>query len=153
MQNNNPNLKIVKGSKHKHIDFIKKQASQLVPYATWYYQNFLQLFDKQTHYTLVLELNSKPIAFCSFILTFPVADVDLTATKAEFQNQGYGSLLFKYGIKHLKKSGFTSVILEVAQNNLAGQKFYQKLGFKKQSRVLKNYYNDNQDAYIYMLEL
>jgi ribosomal protein S18 acetylase RimI-like enzyme len=146
-------INVVKGDKQKHIDFIKQQASMLVPNVTWYYENFLQLFDQETHLTLVLEKKEKPIAFCSFILSNPVADVDLTATKAEFQNQGYASLIFKTAIYELKEKQFESIILEVAENNLPAQNFYKKLGFTKQVRVLQNYYNDGDNALIYMLKL
>lgn len=143
---------VVRAEISKHLSFIKEQITSLISNTTWYEVNFLNLFDKN-HRTYVVEIDSQPVSFCSFIVVDGVADIDATATKQEFQNLGLASFCFQIVLPQLKDEGVDKVFLEVAQNNSKAQKFYEKFGFERQNKVLKAYYNDGQDAFVYRLDL
>jgi len=67
------------------------------------------------------------------------------------RRRGVGSALTLRILEVLKRLGAESVRLEVRRSNIAAQRFYEKLGFKKAS-VIKNYYRD-EDAYVFVAAL
>ena len=67
------------------------------------------------------------------------------------RRRGVGSALTLRILEVLKRLGAESVRLEVRRSNIAAQRFYEKLGFKK-ACVIKNYYRD-EDAYVFVTAL
>lgn len=62
----------------------------------------------------------------------------------EYRNKGYGSLLMKKIIEHLKQKGYKQASLSVDKNNYA-VKMYKKLGFE----IIK----ENKHDYLMLLKL
>ena len=64
------------------------------------------------------------------------------------KNKGYGQTLFKYALDYLKNYIIT---LEVRVSNKVAIHIYEKYGFKVVT-VRKNYYSNNEDAYLMLKE-
>ena len=64
------------------------------------------------------------------------------------KNKGYGQILFKYALDYLKDYTIT---LEVRKSNSVAIHIYEKYGFKTVT-IRKNYYSNNEDAYLMLKE-
>ena len=64
------------------------------------------------------------------------------------KNKGYGQLLFKYALDYLNNYIIT---LEVRKSNVVAIHIYEKYGFKTVT-IRKNYYSNNEDAYLMLKE-
>ena len=74
--------------------------------------------------------------------------------KSEFQNKGYGSFLLKKTIREIKKlKDIQKIILNVQENNSIAIKLYEKFKFKKNPKILKNYYQSGENAYLMELNI
>lgn len=74
--------------------------------------------------------------------------------KPEFQNRGYGSFLLKKTIGEIKKlKEIQKITLNVQENNTIAIKLYEKFNFKKNPKILKNYYQSGENAYLMELNI
>jgi len=74
--------------------------------------------------------------------------------KPEFQNRGYGSFLLKKTIGEIKKlKEIQKITLNVQENNSIAIKLYEKFNFKKNPKILKNYYQSGENAYLMELNI
>jgi len=74
--------------------------------------------------------------------------------KSEFQNRGYGSFLLKKTIAEIKKlKEIQKITLNVQENNSIAIKLYEKLNFKKNPKILENYYQSGENAYLMELNI
>ena len=64
------------------------------------------------------------------------------------KNKGYGQTLFRYALDSL--NGYI-ITLEVRKSNVVAIHIYEKYGFKTVT-VRKNYYSNNEDAYLMLKE-
>ncbi|MCR5307668.1 MAG: GNAT family N-acetyltransferase [bacterium] len=64
------------------------------------------------------------------------------------KNKGYGQTLFRYALDYL--NGYI-ITLEVRKSNVVAIHIYEKYGFKTVT-VRKNYYSNNEDAYLMLKE-
>ncbi len=64
------------------------------------------------------------------------------------KNKGYGQALFKYALDYLNNYIIT---LEVRVSNKVAIHIYEKYGFKTVT-IRKNYYSNNEDAYLMLKE-
>ena len=64
------------------------------------------------------------------------------------KNKGYGQILFKYALDYLNNYIIT---LEVRKSNVVAIHIYEKYGFKTVT-IRKNYYSNNEDAYLMLKE-
>ena len=63
-------------------------------------------------------------------------------------HKGYGQTLFRYALDYL--NGYI-ITLEVRKSNVVAIHIYEKYGFKTVT-VRKNYYSNNEDAYLMLKE-
>lgn len=68
----------------------------------------------------------------------------------QFQSKGYGSLLLQETIERIKKrlKEIKKIVLNVQINNSLAIKLYEKFNFQKNSKIIENYYQSGEDAYL-----
>ncbi len=71
--------------------------------------------------------------------------LDTLSVHPDFQRRGIGSLLLQYFEKVANQKGFTTVSLNVAQDNPKAKELYVKLGYKKKKAIM---INDHQYDYM-----
>ena len=82
------------------------------------------------------------------------ADIVSFIIKDKYRRQGFGTILFGKFISTLKSKGVKEFFLEVSENNVGAQKFYNEFGFIKIG-IRLNYYKTNsgkQNAYLLKLQ-
>ena len=84
-----------------------------------------------------------------------VVGIDVLGVKKEYRSQGLGKSLLSYCIDNCMKRGFNTFQLHVATTNKIAIHLYEKLGFRKDPKIIINYYfNDpegERDAYFMTL--
>ena len=85
------------------------------------------------------------------VTSFPsIATIISLATKKDFQQKGYATLLLNEMLRDLKNSNVETVTLEVRKSNIKAIKLYEKHGFIF-CNTKKNYYeNPCEDALYYV---
>lgn len=67
----------------------------------------------------------------------------------QFQSKGYGSLLLQEMIERIKRlKEIKKIVLNVQINNSIAIKLYEKFNFQKNSKIIENYYQSGEDAYL-----
>ena len=82
------------------------------------------------------------------------ADILSFIIKDKYRRQGFGTVLFGKFISTFKSKGVKEFFLEVSENNIGAQKFYNEFGFIKIG-IRLNYYKTNsgkQNAYLLKLQ-
>lgn len=90
---------------------------------------------------LVAKLNKEIVGFAGIKVMVDEADIMNLVVKKTYRNQGIGTLLLKKLMHLSKKLNFTSITLEVMEENYPAIHLYKNLGFA-QIGVRKNYYQD-----------
>ena len=80
------------------------------------------------------------------------ANIDRIAVKKEYRNQKIATKLLIELENRLKDKGVKKVLLEVRRSNAVAIKLYLSLGYKK-IYERKNYYENGEDALIYIKNL
>lgn len=103
----------------------------------WFTQDVLYDTKKDLIYQDVMCLYQDNVLISFIIFTCWDGDINITliGTHPDYQNKGYGTILFKYFCEYIKENGFFKVLLltvppEVNENYESTVKFYDKLGFK-----------------------
>ena len=74
--------------------------------------------------------------------------------KSKFQNRGYGSYLLQKTIEKVKRvKEIQKIVLNVQEQNSNAIKLYQKFNFKKNPKIMKNYYESGENAYLMELNI
>lgn len=77
-----------------------------------------------------------------------VASLGTLATNPNLQGRGIGTKFMQEVMDVLKKEGIKRIELSFEADNLIGEKFYHKLGFKREG-TLKNWFKRaNEDHYV-----
>ncbi len=72
----------------------------------------------------------------------------------KYQNRGYGSLLLQNVIDKIKMvKGIKKIILNVQISNSSAIRLYEKFKFKKNPKILENYYQSGESAFLMELKL
>lgn len=131
----------------------QEDLAQINELGSRYNSNFSRLFDLEA---IILNKDYKIFVSesCSheiegFLITFDtyeVSNIILIIVKDMYRHQHIGSVLLDYYISNLSLD-IEKIMLEVNVTNQIAINFYQKFGFKI-IHVRKNYYSDNNDAYI-----
>ena len=82
------------------------------------------------------------------------ADILSFIIKDKYRRQGFGTILFVKFVSSLKSKGVKEFFLEVSEQNIIAQKFYNRFGFIKIG-IRKSYYKTNsgkQNAYLLKLQ-
>lgn len=117
-----------------------------------YNQDFFiyNLKDNKFAKTLILFEDDVAISYLIYWITFDSATIISLATKKDFQQKGYATLLLNEMLKDLKNNNVETVTLEVRKSNTNAIKLYEKHGFVF-CNTKKNYYeNPCEDALYYV---
>lgn len=108
-----------------------------------------ELEDNPFSYYLVYEINNKIVGYLSSrIIDFEVEILNVVVDD-DYQRQQIGTKLFNYLIEN---NEIKEITLEVRKSNKIAKNFYSNLGFYKIG-IRKNYYENNEDAYILKKEV
>ena len=67
----------------------------------------------------------------------------------KLQNKGYGSLLLNKTIEKIKMmKEIKTLVLNVQVNNSIAIKLYEKFNFKKNQKILENYYQSGESSFV-----
>ncbi|MFX0041843.1 MAG: GNAT family N-acetyltransferase [Candidatus Hodarchaeota archaeon] len=67
----------------------------------------------------------------------------------QFQNKRYGTLLLQETIERIKRlKEIKKVVLNVQVNNSIAIKLYEKFNFQKNIKIIENYYQSGENAYL-----
>ncbi len=99
----------------------------------------------------VLTVDGEIAALCAFQRSDAspdCAEIILMYVHPKHQRRGYGGRLLSYVLEELRRGGFTSAVLDTAEQNDGARRFYEKQGFSLQKQYEKGI------SYVtYMVEL
>ncbi len=103
-------------------------------------------------YLVAAEDDGTVIGYAGAWLIFEEGHITNVAVREDCRGRGVGRRLTEALIQYAANLGVKYMTLEVRKSNLTAQGMYQKLGFEKLS-VRKRYYPDNnEDAYLMVLQ-
>lgn len=83
---------------------------------------------------------------------YPNGDITNIAVMSDYRGSGIGGRILDELIEYAKKSGVDKIFLEVGVSNKPALRLYKRKGFKKID-LRKRYYENGDDAEIYLLEV
>ena len=117
-----------------------------------YNSSFQKLFDikslieNKDYKIYVAEYNNEIVGFLIALNTYDIYNIILIFVEEKYRHQHIATNLLDYYISELSID-IEKIILEVNVTNKNAIAFYQKFGFEI-IHTRKNYYSDNNDAYI-----
>ena len=117
-----------------------------------YNSNFQKLFDikdilaNNDYKVYVDDVNNEIVGFLIILNTFEISNIILIFVEEKYRNKHIGTNLLDYYLTEISLD-IEKVLLEVNVTNKNAIKFYEKFGFDI-IYTRKNYYSDNNDAYI-----
>ena len=118
----------------------------------WNREAYLRDLDNDIAYNYVLVYKDVIIGYYGFWIMFDNIDITKVSIRKEFQGKGLSKILMEDLFSRIKNLDIKTITLEVRVNNVSAIGLYKKYGFKNIS-LRKNYYNDNEDAYIFQKEV
>lgn len=97
----------------------------------------------------VLWERDRIIGYVGMAITGSSADIQTIAVISDKQRAGYGAQLLELALAKAQELGVTQIFLEVAVENEAAIKLYQRFGFEQIS-IRPNYYGAGRNAYVMM---
>ncbi|MBR2322516.1 MAG: ribosomal protein S18-alanine N-acetyltransferase [Clostridia bacterium] len=97
-------------------------------------------------------VDNKVLGYVFSTVVLDEANIDRIAVKKEYRNQKIATKLLIELENRLKEKGVKKVLLEVRRSNAVAIKLYLSLGYKK-IYERKNYYENGEDALIYIKNL
>lgn len=120
--------------------------------AHWTAQEFLQEINQPCARVFIVRENNTIIAFISYRVVAPDAELTNFAADNNFLRRGFGAFILGESIKEISTLGVKNITLEVNVNNAPAMKLYEKFLFKTVS-LRKKFYNNSQDAALMRLNL
>lgn len=96
----------------------------------------------------VIEVDGKVVGYLMSTCVLDEAELLKIIIKKEYRGLGLASILMRYYIDTMLRSGVKKIFLEVRKDNVSAKALYLKFDFKKVHERLK-YYDDGVDAEIY----
>ena len=109
------------------------------------------LYNKMSRY-FIATVDKKRVAYVGSWLTIPNAEILNLFVTDEYRGLGLGNKLVDEVISVCTKENIEMLTLEVRVSNEFAIKMYEKIGFKVGS-IRKNYYENNEDALLMVLDL
>ena len=111
----------------------------------WSKKQWANEFKKEGTKIFGLSLQNFVIGICVLQFVLDEAHIIYFVVNQKYRNRGFGSYFMSYLIKKCKKTNTNRLLLEVSQNNLVAQKFYNRFDFYTVG-TRKNYYSDGSNA-------
>ncbi len=110
------------------------------------------LYENCRDFFLVADYKGMLVGYAASCIEGEELHVHSIAVVEWFRGKGIGRRLMEETIRLARLRGLKRVRLEVKAGNAAAISLYEKLGFERKA-LLKNYYADGSDAYLYVLTL
>ena len=109
------------------------------------------IYNEMSKY-FIATVDGKRAGYVGSWLTLPNAEILNLFVSEKFRGLKLGTLLMNEVLKVCKENSIEAITLEVRKSNLYAIRMYESLGFEV-SHIRKNYYGNNEDAYLMMKEL
>jgi ribosomal protein S18 acetylase RimI-like enzyme len=114
------------------------------------------------NHTIIAKDNEKIVGTIQWLVkedpNLGVAEIEEVNVIFNYQKQGIGSKMMEFTISSVKKYfqennlKLRKIYLFVSESNLITQKFYEKFGFKKETKI-NNLFSNNENELFYVLDL
>ena len=111
----------------------------------WTKKQWANEFKKEGTKIFGLLFENLVIGICVFQVVIDEVQINYFVVNQNFRKKGFGSYLMNYLIKRCKKLNINKLLLEVSQNNITAENFYNRFDFSTVG-IRKNYYKDGSDA-------
>ena len=133
----------IKQINEKDVDLCYELDSDTI--SLWSKKQWSNEFKKEGTKIFGLILANFVIGICVLQVVLDEAHVNYFAVNQKYREKGFGSYFMSYLIEKCENLNITKIILEVSQNNLKAEKFYNRFDFHTVG-TRKNYYKDGSDA-------
>lgn len=114
----------------------------------WSLKMLQESYNVGTYYA-VAESEGKIVGYGGL---YPNGDITNIAVMSDYRGSGIGGMILDELIEYAKKRGIDKLFLEVGVSNKPALRLYKRKGFKKID-LRKRYYENGDDAEIYLLEV
>ena len=111
----------------------------------WSKKQWENEFKKKGVKVFGLLLFKEVIGVCVFQNVIDEAQINFLTVNQKFRRQGFGTYLLSQVIKKCEMMDIQKIFLEVSENNMAAENFYNNFDFFTVG-VRKNYYQDGSNA-------
>ena len=111
----------------------------------WSKKQWTKEFKKEGTRIFGLSLENFVIGICVIQFVLDEAHINYFVVNQKYRKKGFGSYLMSYLIKKCKKLNINRLLLEVSQNNLIAESFYNRFDFHTVG-TRKKYYKDGSNA-------
>ena len=133
----------IKQINEKDIELCSELDSNTI--SLWTKQQWENEFKKDGTKIFGLLIKNLVIGICVFQVVLDEAQINYFVVNKKFREKGFGSYLMSYLIKKCEKLNLKKLLLEVSQNNVIAERFYNKFDFSTVG-IRKSYYKDGSDA-------
>ena len=133
----------IKQINENDIDLCYELDSKTI--SLWSKKQWANEFKKEGTKIFGLLLENLLIGICVFQVVIDEVQINYFVVNQNFRKKGFGSYLMNYLIKRCKKLNINKLLLEVSQNNITAENFYNRFDFSTVG-IRKNYYKDGSDA-------
>ena len=111
----------------------------------WSKKQWSSEFKKKGIKVFGLLVSNLIVGICVFQVVLDEAQINYFVIKQKFRKKGFGSCLMSFLINWCIKFNVNKLFLEVSQNNITAQKFYNHFDFSTVG-IRNNYYKDGSAA-------
>ena len=111
----------------------------------WSKKQWSNEFKKEGTMIFGLSLDNFVIGICVLQFVLDEAHINYFVVNQKYREKGFGSYFMCYLIKKCKKLNINRLLLEVSQNNLIAENFYNRFDFHTVG-TRQNYYKDGSNA-------
>ena len=111
----------------------------------WSKKQWTKEFKKEGTKIFGLSLDNFVIGICVLQFVLDEAHINYFVVNQNYRKRGFGSYFMSYLIKKCKELNIKKLLLEVSQNNLIAENFYNHFDFHTVG-TRKNYYKDGSNA-------
>ena len=133
----------IKPINEKDIDLCCELDSNTM--SLWSKKQWSKEFQKEGIKAFGLLFSNFVIGICVFQVVLDEAQINYFVVNQKFRQKGFGSYLMSFLIKLCEKKNIHKLLLEVSNNNIIADKFYDRFDFLNVG-VRRNYYKDGSDA-------
>ena len=136
---------------YEDLDQILLIEQDLFGITAWSRELFLDEISRlgSSRWYKVLWESDRIIGYVGMAITGSSADIQTIAVISDKQRAGYGAQLLELALAKAQELGVTQLFLEVAVENEAAIKLYQRFGFEQIS-IRPNYYGAGRNAFVMM---
>ena len=111
----------------------------------WSKKQWTKEFKKEGTRIFGLSLEDFVIGICVIQFVLDEAHINYFVVNQKYRKRGFGSYFMSFLIKKCKKLNINRLLLEVSQNNLIAESFYNRFDFHTVG-TRKRYYKDGSNA-------